>query len=76
MDSYFWERSASLPRDLLERMSFSSLLEETGAGGGRELREENEEKEGVPNLIPICYQFNPNLFSSIQSQFVPNLIPI
>ena len=62
MDSYFWERSASLPRDLLERMSFSSLLEETGAGGGRELREENEEKEGVPNLILICYQLAPNLF--------------
>ena len=63
MDSYFWERSASLPRDLLERMNFSSLLEETAAGGGgRELREENEEKEGVPNLIPICSHSNPNLF--------------
>ena len=53
MDSYFWERSASLPRDLLERLSFSSLLEENagGGGGGEELREENEEKESVPNLI-------------------------
>ena len=55
MDSYFWERSASLPRDLLDRFeSFSSLLEETAAGG-RELREENEEKEGVPNLISIFF---------------------
>ena len=50
MDSYFWERSASLPRDLLGRLSFSSLLEETTAGG--DLREDNEgEEEGVPNLI-------------------------
>ena len=75
MDSYFWERSASLPRDLLERMSFSSLLEETGAGGGRELREENEEKEGFPNLILICYQFVPNLIP-ICSHCNPNLFPM
>ena len=50
MDSYFWERSASLPRDLLGRLGLSSLLEETTAGG--DLREDNEgEEEGVPNLI-------------------------
>ena len=43
MDSYFWERSASLPRDMLERLSLSSLLEETAGGG--EFREEDEEGE-------------------------------
>ena len=55
MDSYFWERSASLPRDLLRELSLSSLFEEAGGSGGGagagDLRQENEEIEGVPNFI-------------------------
>ena len=38
MDSYFWERSASLPQDMLDRISFSGLLEEN-----LELREDDDE---------------------------------
>ena len=51
MDSYFWERSASLPRDMLERLSLSSLLEETGGGEFKEEDEEGkvEEEKGVPH---------------------------
>ena len=43
MDSYFWERSASLPQDMLDRISFSGLLEEN-----LDLREDDEEGEAVP----------------------------
>ena len=40
MDSYFWERSASLPH----WMSLSSLFEEVGGGEPREEDEGEEEK--------------------------------
>ena len=47
MDSYFWERSASLPQDMLDRISFSGLLEEN-----LELREDDEEGVEEEGAVP------------------------
>ena len=61
MDSYFWERSASLPH----WMSLSSLFEEVGGG------EPREEDEGEEEKVFLIWS---KVFSSFGQKFFPHLV--